>query len=253
MTDRLRDKTCLVTGAASGIGRATALRFAAEGAHVVLGDVDDAGTRALQSEIEAQDGSAAWLHTDVSRPEQLRDLVELAHEGRASLDVVVANAGLLDPALLEQLSDERFGRTVNTNLVHPFVLARECAAALRASGGSVILMSSTGGLRGIVGQSAYSATKAALINLTRVLAAELGPQARANCVCPGWVDTPFNDSIWELLGGRSARESELLARVPLRRQGRPEEIAAAITFLASDEASYITGHALVVDGGMTAV
>jgi NAD(P)-dependent dehydrogenase (short-subunit alcohol dehydrogenase family) len=219
----------------------------------VIGDVHDAGMGAVQSEIEALGGSAAWRHTDVSRSEQLRALVEFSLEARPSLDVVVANAGLLDPAPLGELSDERFAQTVDMNLIHPFALARECAAALRESRGSVILMSSTGGMRGIVGQSAYSATKAALINLTRVLSAELGPQARANCVCPGWVDTPFNDSIWELLGGRAAREGELLARVPLRRQGRPEEIAAAVTFLASEDASYITGQALVVDGGMTAV
>ena len=91
-----------------------------------------------------------------------------------------------------------------------------------------------------------------MINLTRVLAAELGPSVRVNCICPGWVDTPFNDPIWELLGGKSS-EPELLARIPLRRQGRPEEIAGAVVFLASDDASYITGQALVIDGGMTAV
>jgi NAD(P)-dependent dehydrogenase (short-subunit alcohol dehydrogenase family) len=151
-----------------------------------------------------------------------------------------------------ELSDERFLRTVDTNLLHPFVLVRDAAPALRQSGGCVILMASTGGLRGIVGQAAYSATKAGVINLTRVLAAELGPTVRVNCICPGWVDTRFNDPIWGLLGGKE-REPELLARVPLRRQGEPDEIAGAVAFLASEDASYITGHALVVDGGMTAV
>lgn len=143
-------------------------------------------------------------------------------------------------------------RTVEANLRHPFALVQAAAGALRASAGSVILMASTGGLRGIAGQAAYSATKAGVINLTRVLAAELGPAVRVNCICPGWIDTRFNDPIWELLGGRE-RAGELLARVPLRRQGEPHEMAGATAFLASEDASYITGHALVVDGGMMAV
>jgi len=204
------------------------------------------------SEIETNRGTASARHADASNTGDLRALVSFATEQRPSLDVVVANAAILDPAPLAELSDERFLRTVDTNLLHPFVLVRDAAPALRQSAGCVILMASTGGLRGIPGQAAYSATKAGVINLTRVLAAELGPTVRVNCICPGWVDTRFNDPIWELLGGKE-REPELLARVPLHRQGEPDEIAGAVAFLASADASYITGHALVVDGGMTAV
>jgi dihydroanticapsin dehydrogenase len=249
---RFDGKSCVMTGAANGIGRATALRFAAEGAHVVIGDIDVEGMTSTVAEIESHGGSAAAIRTDVALPGELRALVEFALERRGSIDVLFANAAVLDPAPIEQLSDERFAQTVDANLLHPFVLVKQAAPALRESHGSIVLMSSTGGLRGIRGQAAYSATKAAVINLTRVLAAELGPSVRANCVCPGWVDTQFNDPIWELLGGRE-RASELLMRVPLQRQGRPEEIAAAVAFLASEDASYITGHALVIDGGMTAV
>ena len=249
---RFADKTCLLTGGASGIGRAAALQFADEGAYVVIGDINDTGAQTVVAEIEAGGGSATALHADVSDPDDLRRLVAWATGQRPSLDVVFANAAILDPAPIEELSDDRFARTLDANLLHPFVLAREAAPALRASGGSIVLMSSTGGLRGIIGQAGYSATKAGVINLTRVLAAELGPHVRANCVCPGWVDTPFNDPIWELLGGK-AREPELLARVPLGRQALPEEIARAVLFLASEDASYITGHPLVVDGGVTAI
>ncbi len=250
--DRLRDKTCVITGAANGIGRAVATRFAAEGAHVVAGDVDEHAMRSLVAEIESAGGGASSRRADVTNVEDLRTLVAFALEQRPSIDVVVANAGILDPDRLEELSDARFMRTVEANLLHPFSLVRAAAGALRASAGSVILMASTGGLRGIVGQAAYSATKAGVINLTRVLAAELGPAVRVNCICPGWIDTRFNDPIWELLGGRE-REGELLARVPLQRQGEPREVAGAAAFLASEDASYITGHALVVDGGMMAV
>jgi 3-oxoacyl-[acyl-carrier protein] reductase len=206
----------------------------------------------LVGEIDAEGGSASTRHTDASQSDELRALVAFARERCPSVDVVLAYAAILDPAPLDDLSDERFLRTVDTNLLHPFVLVREAAPALRSSRGSVILMASTGGLRGIVGQAGYSATKAGVINLTRVLAAELGPTVRVNCICPGWVDTRFNDPIWQLLGGKE-REDELLQRVPLRRQGQPDEIAGAAAFLASDDASYITGQALVVDGGMTAV
>lgn len=249
---RFADKTCLLTGGASGIGRAAALQFAAEGAYVVIGDIDDTRAQTVATEIEGAGGSAVALHADVSIPDDLRRLVAHATGHRPSLDIVFANAAILDPAPIEELTDERFSHTLNANLLHPFVLAREAAPALRASGGSIVLMSSTGGLRGIIGQAGYSATKAAVINLTRVLAAELGPQVRVNCVCPGWVDTPFNDPIWELLGGKE-READLLARVPLGRQAVPEEIARAVLFLASEDASYITGHPLVVDGGLTAI
>jgi dihydroanticapsin dehydrogenase len=244
--------TCLLTGAASGIGRAAALRFASEGAHVVIGDVNVDGADSVVAEIVEQGGSASAVRTDVTQAEELRELVRTVIAERQGLDILFANAAILDPDPIEELSEARFRRSLEANLLHTFVLVREAAPSLRASAGSVVITSSTGGLRGIVGQAAYSATKAGVINLTRVLAAELGPDVRVNCICPGWIDTPFNDPIWELLGGRE-REPELLARVPLGRQGTPDEIARAVLFLASDEASYVTGHALVVDGGMTAV
>lgn len=252
MAGRFAGKTCIVTGGATGIGRAAALRFAEEGMHIVIGDIDEEGANAAVAEIGERGGSGDVRRVDVARPDELRDLVGFVRDQRPTLDVVFANAAILDPAPIEQLSDERFGLTLDANLLHPFVLVREAAPALRASSGSVVMMSSVGGLRGIPGQAAYSATKAGVINLTRVLAAELGPDVRVNSVCPGWVDTPFNDPIWELLGGRE-REPELLARVPLGRQGEPDEIARAVLFLASEDASYITGHALVVDGGLTSV
>lgn len=252
MSGRLAEKTCVLTGGARGVGRATALRLGDEGAHVIIGDIDLEGAEKVIAEIETRGGSGRAVRIDVTRPADLEGLAATAEDDRPSIDLVFANAGVLDPARIEELDVERFRRTLDANLVHPFVLVRETASALRASGGSAVLMSSAGGLRGIVGQAAYSASKAGVINLTRVLAAELGPEARVNCICPGWVDTPFNDPLWELMGGRS-REPELMARVPLGRQGTPDEIAGAVLFLASEDAGYVTGHALVADGGATAI
>lgn len=221
---RFADKTCLLTGGASGIGRAAALQFADEGAYVVIGDINDTGAQTVVAEIEAGGGSATALHADVSDPDDLRRLVAWATGQRPSLDVVFANAAILDPAPIEELSDDRFARTLDANLLHPFVLAREAAPALRASGGSIVLMSSTGGLRGIIGQAGYSATKAGVINLTRVLAAELGPtygptasardgSIRRSMIRSGscWVARPASPSSWR--GSRSdARPSRRRSR-----------------------------------------
>ena len=241
----------MITGAATGIGRACALRFSREGASVVIGDINDDGAAAVVSEIIAAGGAATSCHCDVTQSADLAALIGHAQEHHPSIDTVIANAGILDPAPLEMVSDEQFDTTYRANLRHPFVLVREAAPALRASKGTVVLTSSTGGLRGVVGQAGYSSTKAAVISLTRVLAAELGPAVRVNCVCPGWVDTPFNDPIWQLLGGRD-REREVVGSLPLQRQADPDEVAGPVAFLASDDASYITGHALVVDGGLIA-
>ncbi len=147
-----------------------------------------------------------------------------------------------------------FDRILAVNLKGAFLVAKQTIPHLKATRGSIVFTGSTSSLAGARGQGAYCASKAGIVGLARALADELADYGiRVNAVCPGWVDTSFNDPVWRHAGGRAAAEERLLSGVPLRRQGRPEEIAATMLFLASDAASYITGEVLAVDGGLMAI
>ena len=179
-------------------------------------------------------------------------LIRTAESQYGGLDVVFGNAGLLRTSALEDLSVDLFERHLRLNLTANFLLAKHAAPVMRGrGGGSIIFMASAGGLRGTRGSVAYNASKGGLVNMTRGLADELADHnIRVNCVCPGWVDTPFNKPFWDHAG--QGAESQVLSGVPLGRQSTPEEVAPAVVFLAGGGSSYITGQALVIDGGMMA-
>ncbi len=244
----------LVAGGATGIGRAAVRAFRARGDAVLLADIDEIGAKHVVD--EDLPGPGAALGCDLADPEAPAAAVAAAVEhGGGSLDVVFGNAAVLNAAPLAEWTVQSWDHAMAVNLRAPFLLAQAAAPHLRRSDlARLIFTSSTGALRGHAGMPAYHASKAGLINLVRALADELSPDGvRVNCICPGWVDTPFNDAFWGHQGDPAAAAADLERRIPLRRQAEPDDIVGTILFLASQASSYITGQAIVVDGGYTAV
>lgn len=255
MTDgRFDGRVALITGAGHGIGRATALRLAAEGAQVIALDVVEQRVHETCQTIIGSGGRAEGVSADVSEEESLREAVEALSAKLPPIDVLVTCAGVLIAGGVQQLSFAEWDRTFAVNVRGTFATVRSVLPSmLDAGGGAIVTVGSTSGLKGEAESAAYNASKAAIINLTRQLAADYSRRhIRANCVCPGWIDTGFNEPV---LKGYSADEIQAMieATVPVQRQGTPEEIAAGIAFLASPDASYVSGHALVIDGGLMAV
>jgi 3-oxoacyl-[acyl-carrier protein] reductase len=251
MDSRLADKRAVITGAASGIGRATAVRFAAEGARAACVDVDEQGLADLAAEI----GSAVVpLPCDVTEEEQVERAVGEAVERFGGLDIVVANAGIehSGDGRVDQLDLSVWQRTLDVNLTGVFLTCKHGARALLESGGgSLICTASPTSLYGVSpGFDAYSASKAGVLGLARVMASEFSKDGiRVNAVIPGFTLTGLADKVL----GNEEWLRETVQTIPLGRPGESEEIAAMMAFLASDEASYATGGIFVVDGGMTAV
>ena len=243
----------LIAGGATGIGLAALRAFRRRGDTVLLADLDgEAAERAVAEELP---GPARALPCDLAEPDAPARAVAAAAEFGGGLDVVLGNAGLLVAAPLADWTLDQWDRSVAVNLRAPFLLAQAAAPhLLRSDVASMIFTSSTGAFRGHAGMPAYAATKAGLVNLVRALADELSPQGvRVNCICPGWVDTPFNDTFWNHAPDPDAALHALVTSIPMRRQGVPEDIAGTVLFLASPAAAYITGLAVVVDGGYLAV
>jgi len=248
---RFEGKVALITGGASGIGKATARRLAGEGAAVAIADVDEAGGRATSGELEQAGGRSVFVPTDVTRAADAEKMVALtvSHFGR--LDVLVASAGKGAGGTVDDTSEEDWDGIVDLDLKGVFLSAKFAIPEMRKSGGgAVVCISSVGGLRGNWGGPAFGAAKGGVINLTRHLAvAHAADNIRANCICPGVIETPLTAG-W--LSDPEVLES-VVARHPIGRLGTPEEVAAAAAFLASDEASFITGAILAVDGGHLAM
>ncbi len=246
---RVDNKVALITGAASGIGAATARLFAHEGARVVIADIREDAAKETAARIRAEGGEVTAIAADVSNANQVKAMVEKAIATYGSLNILYCNAGVLLPDTVEDPTEDAWHKTLAVNLTGAYLSCRYGIPEIKqAGGGSVLITASVSGMRGEKGSAAYNTTKGGLINLTKHLAVEYaGDRIRVNCICPGWIDTPFNDPIYESTG---LDEASLDRLIPLGRQGVPEEIAYAALFLASDEASYVTGHALVVDGGL---
>jgi NAD(P)-dependent dehydrogenase (short-subunit alcohol dehydrogenase family) len=246
---RLAGRVAIVTGAASGIGRAMAERFAAEEASVLLADLAAEAGEAAAAAIGARGGRAAFARTDVTREPEVQTMVEAAVERFGRLDVIVNNAGTGRFVPFDELEPAEWDRIFAVNLRAVYLGCRYALPQLRRSGGVILNVASQSGLQSQPMNQPYCASKAGVILLTRSLARELAPEGiRVNCICPGGTDTPLLRAFRRTI--RSADSTP--SRPPLGRFARPEEIAAAALFLVSDEASYVTGVALPVDGGATA-
>jgi NAD(P)-dependent dehydrogenase (short-subunit alcohol dehydrogenase family) len=247
---RMGDKVALVTGAGSGIGRATALRLAAEGAQVACADLAGERARDTAKAIEAAGGQALALTVDVTDAPGCARMVEEALARFGRLTTLVNSAGVR-PVRLDKAPDPgEWVRVLSVNLTGTYLAARAALPALARSGhGAIVNLASIYGLVGGSLSPSYAASKGGVVNLTRQFALQWAPAVRVNCVCPGVIETPMTRA---LLDDPTWREA-ILGRYPLGRVGQPEEVAAAILYLASDEAAFVTGIMLPVDGGYTAV
>jgi len=246
---RLKDKVAIVTGGASGIGEATVVDMIAEGARVVIADMDEDRGAALAARLnEAHEGSAVFQPVDVTDENQVETLFQTTLSRLGSVDVVFNNAGIGGMAPADSYPLEDWQRIIDINLSGVFLVAKHALGSMKEQGsGSIINCAS---ILGNVGQSmtaAYSAAKGGVVNLTRTLAIEMAPHGiRVNTVSPAYIDTPLLQDL------DPDTLKALIALHPVGRLGRPEEVAKAVSFLASDDASFITGANLLVDGGFTA-
>ena len=243
------DKTIIVTGAASGIGRATARRLASDGARVVLADRDD--TEAFASELRDEGGKASSWRVDVMAADQIEDMVRGARTEFGSIDGLVNAAGICVSKLLEDTTEEEWDRQMGVNLKGVFLCCRALIPAMRKGGGGAIVnIGSTAGLVGGPQTPAYCASKGGVVQLTRALAVDHAADGiRINCVCPGPVETPMLSAVDDT----EFDVGILIDATLLKRVAQPEEIAGVIRFLLSDDASNMTGSIVVTDGGQTAI
>jgi NAD(P)-dependent dehydrogenase (short-subunit alcohol dehydrogenase family) len=256
---RLRDKIALVTGAGSGIGRATALLFAKEGAKVLVVDIDSEGGRETAEIIEKMGGTAIFVEADVSKEADVKKIVEVVVDKYRKIDVLHNNAGVVLVKDLVDTGEKEWTKVLDVNLKGMFLVSKHTIPEMiKRGGGSIINTASGFGLTGAASYTAYCASKGGVIALTRAMAIELAPHnIRVNCICPGVVSTPMLDKcirITSEVSGENEEETRKSWRgsQPLGRFGKPEEIAHAALYLASNESSYTTGAILSVDGGVTA-
>ena len=247
----LQGKSAIITGAASGIGRAAARLFAREGASVLVVDLNESGGRAVQREISSADGRAEFELADVTRPADCERIVERAVQLFGGIDILFNNAGIIRRASVLDLSEEDWDRVMNVNVKSIFLMSRCVITVMaRRGGGSIINTASGWGLTGGPKAAAYCASKGAVVLLTKAMAVDHGGQnIRVNCICPGDTDTAMLREEARQLGAVTDSFLADAARRPLGRLGKPEEIAQAALYLASDASSFVTGTALVVDGG----
>jgi len=248
---RLADKVAVITGAASGIGAACALRFAAEGAQIAGLDVVEPAA-AHRDAVEKAAPGALWERVDVRDEASIERAVAAALTRFGRIDLLVNAAGVSGFGAVDELAAEEWDRVVGINLRGTYLVSKHVVRAMKAQrSGSVVNLASVEGIEGVQAQAAYNASKGGVILLTRNMAIDYGGfGVRVNCLCPGFIDTPMT-AVLKTPGLEEIRQRFIDLHM-LKRPGRPEEVAACALFLCSDDASFVTGHALVVDGGMTA-
>ena len=243
MADLLRDRVAIVTGAASGLGRATVVRFAAEGARVVAVDLNEA---ALRASLEDGPGGVLPIAADIAQADAVQRAVAQAREHFGSVDILAHYAGITRDAFATKMTLEAWNAVITVNLTGTFLVAQAVAQVMAEQKSGSIILTSSRSYYGNIGQANYSASKGGVVSLTRTLALEMGRyNVRVNALAPGFITTPMTDVVPEHLRERAK------SATPLGRHGRPEEIAAVTCFLASDESSFITGQIINVDGGRT--
>lgn len=247
----LAGKVALITGGASGIGRATALLFARQGAAVSIVDLDEAGGRAIAQAAVVGGGRAIFVRGDVSLAADCRRAVQQTVDELGGLDVLFNNAGIIRRATVIETTEAEWDRVMAVNVKSIFLLARYAIPIMAQAGGGVIINTASGwGLVGGRRAVSYCASKGAVVNMTRAMALDhAGQNVRVNCICPGDTDTPMLRDEARQLGEPDERFLAEAAQRPLQRIGAPEDIAQAALYLASDAASFVTGAILVVDGG----
>ena len=243
---RLKGKTALVTGAAQGIGRAIALSFGKEGANLALADINFELGNQTAEEVKNLGVEAKAFKVDISQESQAEELVKNVVEKFSTIDILVNNAGITRDNLLIRMSEKDWDEVLNVNLKGAFLLTQKVAKIMmKQKFGKIINISSVIGIMGNAGQANYASAKAGLIGLTKACAKELASRnITVNAVAPGYILTPMTENLPE-----TAKQG-FLSLIPLNKEGTPEDVAGVVTFLASDEANYLTGQVIQVDGGL---
>lgn len=243
---RFAGKVAIITGSARGLGAATALRLASEGADIVVNDLSADAAEKTAGEIRALGRKAVISAHDVSDVQQARAMAEEAKKALGKIDILVNNAGITRDAMFHKMTEEQWDQVIRVNLKGVFAATQACIPSMvERKYGKIVNLASIAWL-GNLGQTNYSATKAGVVGMTRTLAIELSRHTiNVNAIAPGFIDTQMTQAI------PADVKEKFLQRIPMKRMGKPEEIASLIAFLASDEASYITGQILQIDGGLT--